>query len=159
MNKINQDQLTTQVLRQFRIIIGSVRQHFREIEQTFGVSGSQLWILREVSQTPYWGVTQIAERLSIHPSTCSQLVEKLVGRGLIIKVRSSEDQRRVGLLVTKEAEKMLTSVPGPSEGILPDAISSLSLLSLVSLEHTLTELIEKLQIKDEKHAGEPLSEL
>ncbi len=159
MNKRNKDQLSTQVLRQFRIIFGSVRQQFRDVEQTCGVTGSQLWILHEVSQKPYAGVSEIAERLSIHPSTCSQLVEKLVGRGLIIKERSTEDQRRVGLLVSNEAEKVLTNAPGPSEGILPEALNSLSALSLITLEDKLTELIGKLQIRDEEHADKPLSDM
>ena len=93
--------LSIKVLKKFRLIFGSVRQHFREVEQTCGVSGSQLWILQEVSNTPGIGVSELAGRLSIHQSTCSQLVEKLVGRGLLIKERSVEDQRRVGLLLTE----------------------------------------------------------
>ena len=112
-----------------------------------------------MSQKPYVGVSEIAERISIHPSTCSQLVEKLVSRGMIRKERSSEDQRRVGLIVTHEGERVLTNAPGPSEGILPEALSSLSDLSLVTLENKLTELIGKLRIRDEKHADKPLSDM
>ena len=159
MNQRNKDQLSAQVLRKFRIIFGSVRQHFREVEQACGVTGSQLWILREVSQKPYAGVSEIAELLSIHPSTCSQLVEKLVGRGLIMKERSTEDQRRVGLIVTHDAEKVLKNAPGPSEGILPEALGSLSVLSLITLEDKLSELIGKLQIRDEEQADKPLSDM
>ncbi|MFZ2302771.1 MAG: hypothetical protein WAW10_12995, partial [Gallionella sp.] len=53
-----------------------------------------------------------------------QLVEKLVGRNLIIKERSKEDQRRVGLRVTEEASRLLTNAPGPAEGILPEALQA-----------------------------------
>ena len=103
MTNSNRKQLSHQVLKKFRIIFGSVRQHFREIEQTCSVTGSQLWVLQEVSTTPGIGVSELSERLSIHQSTASQLVEKLVGRNLIIKERSKEDQRRVGLWLTDEA--------------------------------------------------------
>ncbi len=88
--------LQMQVLRQFRLIYGSVKQHFREVEERCGISGSQVWLLREVATAPGTGVSRLAERLSIHQSTCSLLVEKLVGAGLIAKTRSAEDQRRVG---------------------------------------------------------------
>ena len=47
--KRNKSQLSVQVLKKFRIIFGSVRQHFREVEKTCGVTGSQLWILQEVA--------------------------------------------------------------------------------------------------------------
>ncbi|MFZ2302774.1 MAG: MarR family winged helix-turn-helix transcriptional regulator, partial [Gallionella sp.] len=111
MSKRSKNQLSLQVLKKFRIIYGSVRQQFREIEQTCGVTGSQLWILQEVAKTPNIGISELAARLSIHQSTGSQLVEKLVGRNLIIKERSKEDQRRVGLRVTEEASRLLTNAP------------------------------------------------
>ncbi|MCM8611969.1 MAG: MarR family winged helix-turn-helix transcriptional regulator [Candidatus Accumulibacter sp.] len=56
-----------------------------------------MWILQEVQRLPGLGVTDLAALLAIHQSTCSQLVEKLVARGYLIKTRRHEDQRRVGL--------------------------------------------------------------
>lgn len=88
----NQEQeLPLQVLKKFRIIYGSIRQQFRSVEQSCGVTGSQLWILQEVAKTPGIGVSVLAKRLSIHQATCSLLVEKLVTRALINKQRSKED--------------------------------------------------------------------
>ena len=116
MAKRNKDQISLQVLKKFRVIYGSVRQHFREIEQTCGVTGSQLWVLQEVARTPGIGVSELATRLSIHQSTGSQLVEKLVARKLVIKERSKQDQRRVGLRLSAEAEVLLQGAPGPAEG-------------------------------------------
>ncbi|KAF0202099.1 MAG: MarR family transcriptional [Gallionellaceae bacterium] len=159
MSKPNKDQLSLQVLKKFRIIYGSVRQQFREVEQSCGVTGSQLWILQEVAKTPDIGITELAERLSIHQSTCSQLVEKLVTRGLINKERSKEDQRRVGLCVTEEAKNTLKNAPGPAEGILPEALQSLSESALLSLENSLMEVIGQLSNRDDKLADRPLSDL
>lgn len=66
MSHYNKKQLSIQVLKKFRVIYGSVRQHFREIEQTCGVTGSQLWIMQEISATPGVGISELAEKLSIH---------------------------------------------------------------------------------------------
>lgn len=159
MSKPNKDQLSLQVLKKFRIIYGSVRQQFREVEQSCGVTGSQLWILQEVAKTPNIGISELAERLSVHQSTCSQLVEKLVTRGLINKERSKEDQRRVGLCVTEEAKNTLKNAPGPAEGILPEALQSLSESALLSLENSLMEVIGQLSNRDDKLADRPLSDL
>lgn len=159
MSKRSKNQLSLQVLKKFRIIYGSVRQQFREIEQTCGVTGSQLWILQEVGNTPGIGVSELAARLSIHQSTGSQLVEKLVGRNLIIKERSKEDQRRVGLRVTEEASRLLTNAPGPAEGILPEALQALPESALLALNDSLIEVIGQLRVRDEKLADRPLSDL
>lgn len=159
MSKRSKNQLSLQVLKKFRIIYGSVRQQFREIEQTCGVTGSQLWILQEVAKTPDIGISELAGRLSIHQSTGSQLVEKLVGRNLIIKERSKEDQRRVGLRVTEEASRLLTNAPGPAEGILPEALQALPESALLALNDSLIEVIGQLRVRDDKLADRPLSDL
>jgi len=152
-------QLTLQVLTQFRLIYGSVRQHFREVEQTCGVSGSQLWLMQEIGKTPEVGVSELANRLSIHQSTCSLLVEKLVSRGYVTKIRRKEDQRRVGLRLAPEAAKLLAKAPGPAEGVLPEALQALPKTALKALHGNLAEMIELLQPRDEHHAGRPLADL
>lgn len=153
------EQLPLHVLKKFRLIFGSVRRHFKQIESTCGISGSQLWVLQEVVRTPGVGVSELAGRLSIHQSTCSQLVEKLVKQKLLLKQRSSEDQRRVVLVPAAAARKTLRNAPGPVEGILPGAIKAMTAGGLVQLDQALDELIRKLKLGDERDADKPLADL
>jgi len=158
-NSDRHKQLTLDVLKQFRLIFGSVRQHFRQIEETCGISGSQLWMLHELQSAPGIGVSDLAHRLSIHQTTCSQLVEKLVTRGYVLKARSAEDQRRVGLTITKTAAKVLKAAPGPAEGLIPEALLGLSDATLESLTEDLGRLIDGLHLQDDQAADRPLSDL
>lgn len=159
MGNRNKILLSLQVLKKFRIIFGSVRQHFREVEETCGITGSQLWIMQEVADTPGIGVSDLADNLSIHQSTCSQLVEKLVARKLIDKERSKTDQRRVGLRLTEKASRLMMTAPGPAEGILPEALSTLPATTIQLLDDSLGKVIEQLQIRDDQLAEKPLSDL
>jgi DNA-binding MarR family transcriptional regulator len=152
-------ELPIEVLKKFRLIYGSVRQQFRDIENRCGVSGSQLWILQEVGRTPYIGVSDLAQRLHIHQSTCSQLVEKLVQRGLLEKQRSQSDQRRVGLSLSIEAAELLVRAPGPAEGLLPEALGALPDGVLEALDAALKEVIGQLRTRDDRYADKPLSDL
>jgi DNA-binding MarR family transcriptional regulator len=158
-NPLRHRQLTLGVLKQFRLIYGSVRHHFRQIEYTCGVSGSQLWMLHELGKAPGIGVSELAHRLSIHQTTCSQLVEKLVARGYVVKARSEQDQRRVGLTITRSAAKILKDAPGPAEGLIPEALLGLSEATLQSLTTNLGKLIAGLHLQDEQAADRPLSDL
>jgi MarR family transcriptional regulator, organic hydroperoxide resistance regulator len=155
----NKKQLSLQVLKKFRIIYGSVRQHFREVERTCGVTGSQLWIMQEIADTSGIGVSELATRLSIHQSTCSQLVEKLVTSELIIKKRSKEDQRRVGLWLSDEAMTLIKKAPNPTEGVLPKALRNLPTETIQALDSAMEQVIEQLHIKDERLAEKPLSDI
>jgi MarR family transcriptional regulator, organic hydroperoxide resistance regulator len=154
-----QRQQAMQVLRSFRIIFGSVREHFRSVEKACGVSGSQLWILKEVARTPDIGVSELATRLAIHQSTGSQLVEKLVRSGHLVKRRSHDDQRRVGLQVTARGRRTLECAPGPSEGLLPEALSELAAPKLAGLQQSLQWVIAKLDLEVTDAADEPLANL
>jgi MarR family transcriptional regulator, organic hydroperoxide resistance regulator len=116
-------------------------------------------MLHELEKSPGIGVSDLAHRLSIHQTTCSQLVEKLVARDYVVKTRSEQDQRRVGLTITKNAIKVLKHAPGPAEGLIPEALLGLSEATLQSLTTNLSELIDGLHLQDEQAADRPLSDL
>jgi DNA-binding MarR family transcriptional regulator len=147
------------VLKSFRIIYGAVRQHFREVRQSCGVSGSQLWIMQELARGAALGVSELALKLSIHQSTCSLHVEKLVRAGLVKKRRLSRDQRRVELSITALGRRTMIRAPGPAEGVLPEAIAELSPAALRGLQKGLRQIIAALDIKDEAAAERPLADL
>lgn len=151
--------LTLEVLQQFRVIYGSMRQYFRELEESCGLPGSQTWILQEVERAPEIGITDLAGRLGIHQSTCSILVEKLVAKGYLVKQKMSRDQRRIGLRLSAPGEEVIARLPGPAEGVLPEALSSIPLVSLKTLHINLDELIRHMPGKNETFASTPLAEM
>ena len=158
MNDVK-SQLVLEVLQQFRVIYGTMRQYFRELEECCGLPGSQMWLLQEVERTPEIGITELARRLGIHQSTCSQLVDKLVARDCLVKRRQSEDQRRVGLCLASAGRQAIAALPGPAEGVLPEALSGVPDVALKTLHINLMELIAHLPGKDEAYASTPLAEM
>lgn len=160
--KGSHQELTLAVLKQFRLIFGSAKQHFRQIEESCGISGSQLWLLHEIfrsQESGVSGVSELAIRLAIHQSTCSQLVDKLERAGLLFKSRSREDQRRVGLKLTPSARKLLKNAPGPAAGILAEALQAMPDAALKNLTANLSELIGQLPRHDDRFYTKPLAEL
>jgi DNA-binding MarR family transcriptional regulator len=151
--------LNVAVLRSFRLIYGSVRQHFRAVQKSCGVSGSQLWIMHEVHKAPGIGVSDLAARLSIHQSTGSLLVEKLVRAGLLKKSKSNADQRRVGLQLTAKGQRCVQRAPGPPEGVLPEAIAGLSHAQARALLNNLRAVAAELDLSADQAADTPLSDL
>lgn len=154
-----QNSLAKDALKQFRIIFGTVRQHFREIEASCGISGSQLWLLHEISTHPDLGVSRLAENLAIHQSTCSLLVEKLVKKQLVEKQRLAEDQRKVGLIVTPAGQAVLAKAPQPVDGILPQVLATLDTEALQSLNASLKMVISKLDTRSSSLANHPMADL
>jgi len=158
MTSLTQE-LQMDVLQQFRVIYGSMRQYFRELEERCGLPGSQTWILQEVARTPEVGVTELSRRMGIHQSTCSSLVEKLVSQGFLSKQKCSTDLRRVGLCMTKEGCEVIDKLPGPAEGVLPKALASIPPVSLKTLKINLDELLQFMPGRNDGFASTPLAEM
>ena len=150
--------LSLEVLQQFRVIFGTMRRHFREVEERCGLPGSQMWLLQEVQRCPGIGVSELAICLGIHQSTCSLLVDKLVARRFLKKTRKPSDRRCVGLALDEEAEKVLALLPGPAEGVLLEALSRIPEVALKTLNINLTELVSCLRGMDERFAVTPLAD-
>lgn len=153
------DESAMTVLRDFRVIYGSVRHHFRNVERLCGFSGSQLWILQVVDRHTGIGVSELAHELGVHQSTCSQLVEKLVKGRYLAKNRLTDDQRRVGLAITSKGKQKMACVPGPAQGVLPHALGELSIVRLKALHRSLQHVICHLDLEVKEAASKPLASL
>lgn len=147
------------VLQQFRLIYGTMRQYFREVEERCGLPGSQMWILQEVMRSPGIGISELAARMGVHQSTCSQLVERLQQGKYLEKRRRGDDLRRIGLYLDTAGSKTLQALPGPAAGVLPEALSQLPEAVLETLKINLDQLIGHLPAGNRDYARTPLAEM
>ncbi len=148
-----------QALKRFRQIFGSAQHHFRRIEDQCGLSGAQLWALREVAGQPGLRVSDLAKAMSVHLSTASNLLEKLSRRKLIRRERNDPDQRIVRLFLTEEGVQIFARAPGPARGVLPEALNRLPDGALDDLNRSLALLLDAIEGGDMEAAMRPLSEL
>jgi len=151
--------LVLETLRKFRIIVGAVRQHSRALEESCGISGTQVWILATIAEQPDIKVSQLGQALSIHVSTASNLLDKLGRAGLIERLRSEEDRRVVRLRLTEAGKAVIERAPKPLTGPVSDALARMPKAALASLDANLQELIGHMSEIDQSAAEEPLSGL
>jgi DNA-binding MarR family transcriptional regulator len=101
-------------------------------------------------------VNRLAERMALHQTTTSNLVNALVERQLVRRVRDAADQRVVHLHVAAEGKRVLLRAPGPYAGLLVDALRHLDARQLAQLRESLDVLVAVLHRTAENAAGEPL---
>ncbi len=85
--------LELRALQDLRTVVGSARLYDGRIKRSTGLSGSQLWALAEVARAAGLTVNELAARLALHQTTASNLVNALVGRRLLKRIRDRRDQR------------------------------------------------------------------
>jgi DNA-binding MarR family transcriptional regulator len=151
--------LEMSVLQQFRLIFRSAKKHFQWVQERTGVSGAQLWLLAEIERRPGIRVTDVAKSMAAHQSTASNLIEQLEKDRLLLRQRSSQDQRVVHLSLTKAGRATVARAPRPLYGVLPDALSSLGQADLAHLQKLLEKLAGKMKVRDRAGKRIPLAEM
>ena len=143
-------------LQAFRTIFGTARKFDADVRRTTGVSGSQLWALSEIARASAMSVNDLAATMALHQTTASNLINALVERKLIRRLRDSADQRVARLHVTTEGKRMLLRAPGPYPGLLVDALRKMKEPDLGNLRKALQVLTAMLRDAATDAAGETL---
>jgi DNA-binding MarR family transcriptional regulator len=143
-------------LKKFRIVIRAAQRHSAWVEKQCGVSGAQLWVMQELHEHPGLRVGEIANRLAIHQTTASNLLDTLERRGYIVKTRDRDDQRVVKLALSESGAELLLCAPAPARGLLPEALRKLDASSIMKLNEGLQALLDSIDGEDAGHGLQPL---
>lgn len=90
-------------------ILRLARELRKETEQ-LGITARQATFLWLVKRSPGLSLAELAAEEGISPPAMSGHVDRLERGGLLERVRSSDDRRRVGLRLTDEGERLMRRV-------------------------------------------------
>ena len=133
-----------------RRIVRALRIAAQRTQDEAGISAAQLFVLRQLADTPATSLNELAERTLTDRSSVGDVVERLALRGLVKRAQSSVDRRRLTISLTSSGERVLRSAPSSPTAILIDALEQLSDRELAELSHGLERLTQEMGI-----AGEP----
>jgi len=93
-----------------------------------------------VKQSPGLSLAELAAEEGISPPALSGHVDRLERAGLIERVRSSEDRRRVGLRLTDEGARLLKRVRARRTTWLTDRLGALEPAELEAIARAIPAL-------------------
>jgi DNA-binding MarR family transcriptional regulator len=104
------DTLPLTVANELRPVLLRLARELRRETEQFGVTGRQVSLLWLVKRSPGLPLRELAEEERISPPSLSGHIDRLERAGLIERVRSQIDRRRVGLVLTPAGERLLRRV-------------------------------------------------
>jgi len=123
-------------------LVRTIQAGMQSVEGSHGLSGSQLWTLWLLSAQPGLRVTELAEMQHIHPSTASNLLDKLEARGLVRRERRDTDNRVVRLYLADAGLDLAKNLPGPMQGRLRRALREVPTTVLDGLLKGVTSVLD-----------------
>lgn len=115
-----------QAMDALRRIVRALRVGNAAMERGIGVSSAQLFALRQIARRPGQSLSDIAAATMTTQSSISEVVTRLVKRGLVARAVSKEDHRRTELEATKAGRASLASAPETTQEKLLAGFRALS---------------------------------
>jgi DNA-binding MarR family transcriptional regulator len=121
------------------VLLRLARELRRETEQ-LGVTARQATVLWLVRRSPGLSMRELAAEEHISAPALSGHVDRLERLGLLRRVRSESDRRRVGLELTDEGARVLRRIRARRTSWLADRLRQLDPVELAAVERALGPL-------------------
>ncbi len=148
--------LQKEVLKHFREIFIQAKSELKDNVKKTGLSGAQLWIMQQVYNFNGISNADLAKTLTIHVSTCSLLVNKLIKKNLIEKTRDPKDERKIVLTLSPKGKQLMAKAPKSPEGAIPSTLKKLNIEELEELNTVLTKFAKKMKVHNKIYKNIPL---
>jgi len=148
--------LEKEVLKHFREIFIQAKSELKDNVKKTGLSGAQLWIMQQVYNFNGISNAELAKNLTIHVSTCSLLVNKLIKKNLIEKKRDPKDERKIVLTLSPKGKQLMAKAPKSPEGAIPSTLKKLNIEELEELNKVLTKFAKKMKVHNKIYKDIPL---
>ncbi|MFC0702352.1 DNA-binding transcriptional regulator, MarR family [Marinobacter persicus] len=101
------------VLVALRRVIRATDLHSKRLSKHAGLTGPQLLIMRTIRDLGEVTIGTIADHVSLSQATVTTILDRLEHRGLVYRVRSTRDKRKVHAHLTEQGEELLAQAPNP----------------------------------------------
>lgn len=129
-------------------IVRAVHTFSRQSLVEHGVTGPQLWALRALATSDGLTVGELAGRMYLHISTVSSLLDRLCGRGLVLRSRDLRDRRVVRLAITPAGKALVRRAPEPPRSKLPGGLERLRGAELHQMSRALSRLAQIMELTE-----------
>lgn len=140
--------------RRIAQVVGSLDRVFQAVHtfskralRDFGVTGPQIWALQTLAREGVLTVGELADRMFLHVSTVSVIVDRLEARGLVTRSRDAQDRRVVRLELEPRGRTLLGRVPDPPRSKLARGVARLSDDRLARVESVVAQLVKMMEIE------------
>jgi DNA-binding MarR family transcriptional regulator len=128
------------VASELRPVLLRLARELRKETEQLGVTARQTTLLWLVRRSPGLSLAELAAEEGISAPALSGHVDRLERAGLLERVRSSEDRRRVGLRLTDQGEKLLRRIRARRTTWLAERLKGLDPAELEAVETAIPAL-------------------
>lgn len=130
-------------------IVALVRQVFRSVYldsartgRKFGVSGSQMQVLRNLLIYGSLSSVELSRKMFVTAANMTGIIDRLEDKGVVTRKRKPGDRRVVLISLTESGQELAGSLPDPVEKKLLQGLRNRPYGEMVRIAESMTTLLE-----------------
>jgi DNA-binding MarR family transcriptional regulator len=120
----------------------------KRMNSDLGVTGPQRLVIRMVARKPAISAGELAELLTVHPSTLTGPLRRLEERGLIRREVDPDDARRALFWPTEAGNAVNKQKAGTVEAAVKRALAKVNIADIEAAERVLEVISAELEAED-----------
>jgi len=138
----------SRIVNSVRRIRNAINCYSKELTKTVGLSGPQLGLLIVVKRYPQVSLGEVSERMFLHTSTVSGIVDRLEAAGYLARHRDAEDRRTVRLQLTDKGNTAIAQAPPSAFGFMIEGLGRLPEAQLREISRSMQTMCRLMKIED-----------
>jgi MarR family transcriptional regulator, organic hydroperoxide resistance regulator len=131
-----------EIIDNLRRVFQVVNEQSKKAEHETGLTGPQLWAIKTIAEQAPIMVSEIAQRMHLHPATVVGILDRLEKQGLVMRIRSTEDRRVVKVELTKQGRALVKKAPEVAQGLLVSGLEKLGAKKLKNISEGLDQMVD-----------------
>lgn len=133
--------VVAELIDNLRRVFQAVNEQSKKAERETGLTGPQLWAIKVIAENAPIKVSELARRMYLHPATVVGILDRLEGRGLVMRTRSVKDRRVVEIDLTGNGNNLFNHSPDVAQGLLVKGLETLHEEKLFRISDGLKQLV------------------
>lgn len=130
-----------------RRIFQAISDFSRQAERVTGLTGSQLWAVKIISECRSIKVSELSRRMYLHPATVVGILDRLEAQELVQRNRSKTDRRVVYVELTPKGETLVKTSPDVAQGLLVKGMEQMSDENLLRIHEGMSRFAKILGVE------------
>ena len=136
------------ILRSLRRITRSIDVFSRELAKRHHLTAPQLVCIRHICSAQGASPSELAAAVDLSRATITGILDRLEARGLLVRVRSKKDRRRIGLELTPAGRMVASLAPRPLHDRFARRLAQLPVEDQEKIDEMLRRVVEMMEAQD-----------
>lgn len=132
---------SVELANRLRPALLQLARHLRREAHAEGITGGQASLLAQIRKDPLLGITGLAAQEGVSAPAMTRSVDRLERAGLVVRVPSPDDGRRIRLALTPKGVRALRSVRRRRTAWLAERLQGLTAVEVAAVDDAIEPLL------------------